>query len=761
MPAIIPTIQTSESAQTRELHISNQGGGLALLAGAQILSQGAGDLGKVATSLALKQKQQEEKLKHLDDIRWATEALQQEQLGLAKFMADEKNQKSEDFGDRVASYTQSRMDNYSSQEQAPSSDAFRIFKQNFDHLATQSQISAIDTGANNKVNGIINSANNSISLAQDTFRTLRGVNEKQALANMVNSIAQIKTSIDAGIGQFAPDKAHKLHENLITQSVLNVMTTNPGAARAILESSKEIDEQTRYQLNNEINQASRNINIGHRNAVIAQAEGIESFARQGNIVNPLSKASFSDVLSEPQATEVYDKHVATVKTYNDGNYIVNAVSSFNRDSIGKVINTLLKPSDLTPENAVEKESLAKYTVGQLAKIVDTQKTDIMSVLVSHNQHVKGLYDVASSIEDPQDKAMAMVAANDAALLYQGPAPQNISSNEAKMYHDRPLNDRHLLFVHTAESIAKDINMATPKEVIKKIAETLSVYTKEDHAAKVYNDLVTLGKLSQQYQVAWLYKDSPWIDTYLGSLQAGKDLNVPEKTVTDIGNLVWNDPSFVNLRETITRDNLQGSKSVNGFYEGTKQFAIALTSQGKSSKEAVLAATSRIVDEGLGFTSINGKKLMVLKKDESGRLRSQNDITNIGQSLILALEQVPIHELNDTAFTATPGYSVLPQTEKLRALGRYVNERGFWQMLDNGQGAVLYGADPTGVQNFQLTDKQGKPFVVHFRDLPLSLLDAKKEWSKFAEMSTLTGEGYPVYSPSSNTTKPRPMWLTDK
>lgn len=760
MAGNIPTIVAGDNTQTRELHVSNQGGGLAILAGSQLIARGAMDMGSAAANIARHQQETAAKLKHLDDIRWATEATQTEQLHLANFMADEANQRSEDFSDRVAQFTKHRMEQYSSQEQAPSPQAFRLFEKNFNHLATQSQMSAIEIGAKNKVNGIITSAKTSIAAAQDAFRSLRSVNEKQALNGMVNSIAQIKSAIDAGIGQFAPDQAHKLHEDLITQSVLNVMGTNPKAAQTILDSSKEIDEQTRYTLSNEIRQASRNIVTGQRNQVLDKVKGIESFARQGNIVNPLSKEDFLQVLPEAQALDAYEDHVRQIKIYNDGNTIVQTVGKYNRDAINRTINSLMKPEDLTTENAVEKEALAKYVVPQLQKIVKLQEEDPAAFTGIYNSHVRGLYDFASTVQDPEQHSAALTTANDTNLLYQGPPPQGVSKAEASLYLDLPLNGRHLLSSKSAEEMAATINMATPKEVVKKIGETLSAYPKPEHAAKVFNDLVSLGKLNQEYQFAWLNRNAPWIDTYVGALQAGNSIKMPEKTIADTAQAVWNDPSFVNLRETITRDNYQGSKDVAGFYEGAKRFAVALQSnQGFTMKDAVTAATTRLIDEQLGFTTVNDKKLMILKKDADGRTRKQSDIDNIGSNLKYALEEVPVHEIELTPFYSTPGFKELPLDQQYRQVGNYLNQRAFWQMLDNGQGAVLYARDPQGIQNFQLRDKQGKPFVVHFRDLPDLRYLLGRDYIEQAMAATRAGATtYPVRRPTYNASQPRPSWM---
>jgi hypothetical protein len=753
----IPTYQSQESPVTRG-YSAQASGDPGKWAALQIAGRGLEDVARVGTHIVLQQQETAKKLKKLDDYRWANEAAQAEQLNIAKFMADPANETSEDFGDRVAAYTNSRFEQYSSGETAPSPEAHQMFKQQFDHIATQSQLHAIDRGANNKVNAIINSAKQANMYAVDAYRTMRGVDENIAIKNLTLSIAQSRAAIDAGIGQIAPEQAHRLHEDLITQSVLSVMTTNPAAAKSILNSSKDIDEQTRYRLNNEINQASRNIIAGHKNNVLEAAKGVESFARQGNEAQPLPLESFLDVMDEAHARAAHADHVEAMKTYNTGNMIVKAVSSFNLNEINKTINTLLKPSDINAENAIEKERLAQYTVKQLADIGQLQAKDTVGFLEQYNSHVRGSYDLASTIEDPQERSSAITAANSINLMYQGRAPIDAGTEERKQYLDRP--DRHLLSNFKAEQIAKDINVSSPKDVVKKIGEILSAYPDENHASIVFNDLVSKGKLSQQYQIAWLNKDAPWIDTYLGSLKAGKDLNVPEKTMNDLSQAVWNDDTFALLRNTITRDNFQGSRDVAGFFDGAKSFAAALVSEGRSVKEAVSAATSMIITEQLGFTGVNGVPLMILKKDQNGKMRNTDEINGIGQSLKYALELIPVHEIETSAFNATPGFSALNDEKKLKAIGFALNNHAYWQTTSNGQGAMLYYKDPSGIQNFQLRDKENKPFVVHFKDLPKSVMDAPGEWARQAMYATRAGAtSFAPRREMYNTTNPRPYWMT--
>lgn len=753
----IPTYQSQDSPVTRG-YTAQADGSPGKWAAMQIAARGIEDVGNAFTKVELQRQNKAEKLKKLDDYRWAMEATQTEQINLATFMADEKNNRAEDFGDKVANYTSQRFEQYSSGETAPSLEAQEMFKRNFDHLATQSHVSAIDIGANNKVNAIITSAKKSNSYAVEAYRTMRSVDPGIALKNLTVSIAQSRAAIDAGIGQFAPEQAHRLHEDLITQSVLSVMTTNPAAAKSILNSSKEIDEQTRYQLNNEINQASRNMAIGQKNNVLEAVKGVESFARQGNEAQPLPLESFMDVMDESHARAAHADHVEMMKTFNTGNMIVKAVSSFNVNELNKIINTLLKPEDITKDNAVEKERLAQYTVKQLVDIGQLQAKDTVGFLTQHNSHVRGSYDLASTIEDPQERSVAITAANNINLMYQGRAPIGAGAEERKQYLDRP--DQHLLTNSNAEQISKDINVSSPKDVIKKIGEILSQYPDENHASIVFNDLVSKGKLSQQYQIAWLNKDASWIDTYLGSLKAGKDLNVPEKTMNDLSQAVWNDDTFGLLRSTITRDNFQGSRDVAGFFEGIKSFAAALVSEGRSVKDAVSAATSMIITEQLGFTGINSVPLMILKKDHTGRMRSTDEINGIGQSLKYALELIPVHELETSAFNSTPGFTALNNEKKFKALGFAINNHAYWQTTSNGQGAILYYKDPSGIQNFQLRDKENKPFVVHFRDLPKSVMDAPGEWARQAMYAARAGAtSFAPRREMYNTTNPRPFWMT--
>ena len=656
--------------------------------------------------------------KAIDDQRWANEQYLANKDTMSKFTANPDVFQSEQLPDLIKKQAQDQLQSVDATK-APSPEAYQQFRQMFTSFAGSKVDASYEVSYNNKVNNTVNSVGEQTNAAIGTYRDNK--HDPTALSDLTDSVAAIRAFNENSFRKNAPGIANKLNTDLTTQTVMAVMGDNPAAAAAFLNSDKSIDEQVRRRLQDEINTAAHTKD----NAEIFQfhkaTEDVINAAKAGNVTeNPFSLDHYKGFYPADMAAVHKQEDDDQIKVYADGNDILKNISAQYAPYQQQVLNSLNDKTKMVGDQATYRQKLAEFVSGSIAKNIELQGKDTAAWLQANNPQVKkALDDVATA--SPANSSAALKTLSDTQLLYQGAAPEGASAADKHLYLNKSQNDFNLLSNDVAEKEAAKLNSASPQEFIKKTGELLSQYPDEKAQMVVFNDLVTKGKLSQQYQFAWLNKDQWWVDSYLGAVKAGKDITLPEKSFKELEGLVENNPSFVNLRSTMIGDDNQRSSEITGFREGIQQWAKVLASQRKSPKEAVNLAAGKLIDTSLGFTKVNDKPLMILRDqgtDNQGNKlppRTDAQVEDIGRRLGFVPQFLPLNEIDQRPFTALQGAGT--EGRKQEALSDEINARGFWQTTNDGKGASLYCIDENGVQPFQVRDTKGQPFVVKFNNLP--------------------------------------------
>lgn len=685
----------------------------------------------------------QETAKRFDENRWAGDKYEEEKRTISEFMANPNNSKSETFSKDLDTFIRGRLQSYTG-ETSPSPRALAIFKSNISSWANTQYIHSLGIENQNKIAGGVESINNQVSAAIDTYHNMRSVNGDQDVSSLVDSIAHINANIEANFRKLDPGTADKMHQDLITQSVYATMDTNPKAAHAILDSSSKIDAITRHQLEHQIQQSQNSQGLVLREGFNNYRQDALVRAEQGSGGNKIDIDSYRLYYPDDQAVIQKSRDDAYIDSMNQANKAIQEISPWSAP------NQLKYLSDMQKDIVTDEQKMAYQRVSnEISAQMRLQDKDPVAWLKSYNPTIKALASKAQ-YAGANNQVGALTNLNSAVLKFQGAPPSDATDEERKQYLDKPIAEQHLMGTGEATQMAGDLNASNPKEFIKKMGEALMRYPDEFHQHVAFNDMVTLpsaaNALRQEYQVAWQNKGAWWLDTYLGALHAGKDIKIPENDVKEITKHVDANPMWLQFQATITGDNFGRSDQVRGFRDGIQQYAQALASQGRGVKDAANSAVKMIISETLGFAKVNGKPLAIARDQGTGVPLSDAETADMGRRLGVALSFVDPKYVDQKPFTALRSFGNDEMHQpRIQALSDSIRARGFFQTGPDGKSASLYYMDDNGIP-FQVRDRKNQPFNIMFADLPKFMKPTVQEW-----MSQ-----FPTVAQANAGIKPKPM-----
>lgn len=762
MPANIPTIDRTKSVQVGDYSVRGNP------AAAAQVGNAVTDLGNTLQntahqgfkSLNLRLDRQAE-LQTLNDTTYANTLYGREKLELDKFVID--NAQDTEVYQKTEAFIKARREALDTSNLSP--EVARQFTKNWDTWTNAKLSDVYALAIKNQLTLSVNSVKEQTQTAITSFRLLANTSEKDATKSLLDSIAQITAGIRDGIGKQSFDTAKGLHEDLITQAVLATANVNPGLAKAILDRSSEIDEQTRHNLLNTIATANKSINIGARITFDNARKDILALSKAGQGKQIIPEEAYLAHYPEAQALQLKAKDDALLDVYANGNLILQHVAPQEAEYQQHVLDTL---GDKTKWTGQYNEDLFDFVNQRLTQIRDLQKRNSVKFLTDYNPVVKQAFELTkSATEDTAPELFSRYY--DALLFFQGPATKETDKKEVPWFLNRSMNDWHLLDVEKAKETASQLNISKPQEVIQKINEFLAQYPKESHQQIALQDLVNLGGLSEQYQLAFQNKDEWWIDSYLNAIKGGEDIKVDTDTKKEIYEALIVNDHWVNFDSHMTGDKRQGEKeATRGFRAGILKYAEYL-SKNHSASDAVEIAARQLIGSTLGFTKVNDQTMMIVRDRGPGKVPFNDDeITDIGRRLTFVPQFLPAADIDLTPFVKLNLLLTDPAKQQ-EAIINHLSAKGFWQNTNDGKGASLYAVDEEGIQPFQVTDKEGKPFVVHFEELP-AFEPAKTAFGKVP----LIGRSVPgvasgfnsIYSAkhpglTPNNKNKRPSWLKDK
>jgi hypothetical protein len=725
----VPT-HTAELSLEGQLNVAADGEQLSSARGLAALGQQLqGTASNIAGTADLAQAVNKQK-KREDDIAWASKSYNQEVRFLNEWMANPENNAKESYPDDLLRFASERLQTFTD---APSDTASRILKTQYDSFVTSSHDHASQTAARTRLTNLVQSTSGQIDEALASYRAAIKIPNVDGGQTLLDQFSQINSTVEALFGNTMPSVAQKLKERMAIEGAYATMNSSPELARQLLDSSKSIDEHTRWTITNQIEQVEQSKNAEYlttfdtyrRNVLASASEGIN----QSKIPIEEYRRYYPDALGSRKKAE----DDALIDRFNKAN-------DFMAKHSGKAGSYMLMALDDLRKNIAGNDADLNKDVYSLVaqRVIDNvrlQETDPTTWMVRSHPVIKGLFEkavirgqAATDAENKdaalnQDALQARSEYYDAVLTYQGSAPEGTSEVNKALYLNLPMHARHIMTRQQATDSVTSILTGSPSEILQRIEQAVSQYPGEKYQGYAFSDLVTLPQkgLDQEYQLAFLNRKEPWIKSYLGAI-ANKEVfgKVATEEKAKFEEALKANPTWLHFARALTGDS-QRQAEMGGFYNGILTMALARNFQyGENYKTAVNKAANDLIFSNLGLTMVNGTSL-IIPKERAGEKgpRTTEEVADIGRSLenlLLYVDAAKINRKDPEGRSHWPQLDNLTGNQGNKALWDDLQRNGFFQPSPDGQVLTLYyrsGNTPP----FEVRDQEGKAIAIKLTDVP--------------------------------------------
>lgn len=675
--------------------------------GIQAAGQGVANVGSSMVGIAAHQKAIQEQTKKLDDMQWVDENYASYSRSLSDFTNNPENTSQSDF--EMRTWNQAKDLRTELMENAPSAEAARAFESQATSQAVRRYESASAIAARNRVSGVLTQVSERAQAALHSYRT--DSNRPAAVSNLYGEREQIINNAKEAFGDIAPETVNKITTELDDEMVMALYTEFPEQAKALLDSNKTIDGRRRKTLEDMIARSAKVPNLLVTDAFNKQRQQLTFDAQQGSAFNKTPVELYQAIYGEERGIINKQEDDRRIDGFSKAHEFLGEVGHMNAESQMARLQELLKDAN-TPEKW---EMFSQMILPTITKNLELQDRDRVSWLTQSNPEVQRLQ-AELEAASPEQKLGVQREMYDSILRYQGYAPPDAENPE--MYLNRATTDRHIMSLAQARQVAMNINNGSPGEALQNIAAVIEEFPSVDQGVVAFNDLVTMGGLEQEYQVAWLNKDEWWIDQYVGALQNTKSVeSLSDVQKTELTDMIQANGTWGQFQGSVLAGNFQRADEVEGFRSAIMMMANAHTLRGKTLREAVDMAVKNLIGTNLAFTESNDRPMMIMRKAKDGTIRTEEDIEFIGEALSMVIRSTrtfPIDQLSAQNFSQ---YEILGRGSDQwnNQVMHDIREKGFWVSSNDGQSVTLYIENATG-DITELTDNNGKAFSVDFDEL---------------------------------------------
>lgn len=689
------------------------------------VGRGLANLGQSIAMVGANQKKAQEQVKKIEDMKWLDTQYSAYQRSISDFENNPENSSREDFEVALWDYTtQLRAELI---ESAPSAEAAAAFESQSLGFATRRYASASDIASKNRVNSSIEKTTARIQEALHAFRM--DSNRTGAVENLIVERDVILNNVEHVFGEMAPGVTEKIQSQLDEEIILAVHSEFPTLAQTVLDGNKTFSGPKRKQLGDLIKRSQEVPNLLIKHAFGKRREQQIFDAQRGQSFDTIPLEEYQAIYGVEEGLIHKSEDDARISGYAQAHNFLSEVGHTNAQTQISELNKLAQKIEDPTQMRIFQE-VVEPTIRANLKV---QENNSVLWLSQNNPEIKRIQSEFAAASEDMKEGIGMEL-YDAILKYQGYAP--VDAENPEQYLNRPSGMRHVMDVNQAREVVKQINSGSPQEALQAISETVAQYPTEQQQAVAFNDLVTLGNLRQEYQLAYQNKDAWWIDAYIGALQGSDAIGkISEEETTELegylsGNALWG-----SFQTAMLGANYQRAEDIAGFKNGILIMAKAQMLRGKRMRDAVNEAVDMMIGSTLAFTETNGRPMVISRERSDGTSITDDEVDFIGEALEITLRRgIPWSEINPRNFSA---HSVLtPGSEKwVNQVRRDIRRNGFWVTNNDGKSATLWIENKIG-ELLQLTDKNNKTFEVRFEDVLDSQTMQNIRFSRISEILSL-------------------------
>jgi hypothetical protein len=593
-------------------------------------------------------------------------------------------------------------------QQAPSPEAADTLKLHIDGSVTSAYGESLTLG---RRAGLARAVESLELRAQSTTSLLRAGSSHD---DFFAASASLHQDIDASVGSISTEAAKRLHESVALDHIYAAIDEDPALARALIDQSQHIDERQRHLLRKTLDAAMESTTHEQKYRFGVARENARALWESGKNFEPIP---------EEQYVATYGADLGKVRKEEDDAHlrIWNRTFKEYNDIRGKTPQTQMGRLEHLSNalGGAEDALVLKYLTEKVSQNQRLLAADSVAWLADNNDEIQRITQKIQSVSEAE-RGPLLRERTIALLKYQGPPPIGAPPQEADKYLALPEQLRSVLSVGEAEQYAAMFNSGAPSEMKQQLAQLAARFPDEQHQIIALNDMVRLPKgergVKQELQLAIQNRDAWWLDQYLAAISQSKELAaLSDVERTRLEATLTSNGTWQAFQRSIIGDNFQRADEVLGFKNGIIAMTRALMRSGKSEKAAVTAATNMLINESLGFTTVNDRSLIVPRQrslsDRSPR--TDEEIQDIGRRLGVALSFIDPAKIDSTPLNLPKELSTIDRIQRVRD---QVVTSGFFQPMPDGQGATLYFEDELGGL-VQARDRKGRAFIIKYDELP--------------------------------------------
>jgi gas vesicle protein len=698
------------------------------------------------------------------EVKWVSDS--NDQLSRVLIDWQNKNKDRTDFGEAFRAFADEQVDKYATA--APNSRARDAFKMHVMPSINRDWEGALHRGEQNRFAAFDASETKASETINTSFRARLDYGEPEAARDsLTHDLAMQKERIDT-FYKGAPVKAAAMKERATVGAILGVIDSDPTFAKELLDSSKDIDAESRSALLSRISTAQhRTDSMELTKAQLSIRETLADAKNNNRVVVMPDLSPLKQLMSPPEFLR-YETQVK--QEFERHNVVTKAVQDY------APLHPALRRQELAKEAGKHSGTTGLAIKGDLidanAALDKELKADSMAFVTKYNPDVQAAYQAWKKSGKPEDEdywrtlawnRLGHAPAPLDAELKAGLRPEALKAREAtaKTYQDIPQVERRFIFKEEATHYADLLTKGSESERLQAVQQINARFPDEYKRAVVFKDIEQLsdGKGPELQRTLVASKLAEVNPSAAGFLLSGKGREAfkglkPEaqKEIRDSLTISapTGKPSWSLFAMAARGADSQSQDLVDGFRSAVEEMAalnyVESLGQGRKTTDAVDRALKALIfdrvampvmTDSLGEAS--GQALLISRTkinpktnqpDRSLGTRTDQDIEAIRARIPYTKEVIKWDDIELAGSNGRPYFSTIAPylyqngTEKQvkgsqDLLQRHILQRGFWISDPDSQGATFYLPDETGTSfapQFKMTKE---PLRILYEHLPMT------------------------------------------